>query len=103
MNYFHELLSFKLIYSNPDFSSFFTIPEISSKLISLYFPGWLNNSFSSDFPSPLSICKLELLSIVGYTASMILFIILSYYPLELKIFYDFNKHIYGLGINSLKF
>lgn len=47
--------------------------------------------------------KLELLSIVGYTASMILFIILSYYPLELKIFYDFNKHIYGLGINSLKF
>ncbi len=46
--------------------------------------------------------KTEILSIIGYGLLMMVFLILTYYPLELKIFYDFNKKIYGLGKNSLK-
>lgn len=40
----------------------------------------------------------EMLSIVGFLVFIIFFAVLTYYPLELPIFYDYNKKIYGIPL-----
>ncbi len=35
-------------------------------------------------------------SLFGYILITIVFLVLTYYPIELPIFYDYNKHIYGI-------